>query len=420
MFVAADQERRREPLRPPGVHRRSQPTRRRCRHVDERWYVAVELILSDAQQDFRHALRTWLLDHHPGLEPAEEAAAFAFRRSWQRTLHDAGWLGLSWPIAYGGRGLSAIELAIFNEELVAARAPRPANLIGLEMGGPTILAHGTEKQKLRYLPPLLSGEEIWCQGFSEPQAGSDLAAVRTRASRVRDGWIVNGQKVWTSFAHESRWCLVLVRTDHASERYSGLSYLIVDMEQPAVTVRPIRQITGEAEFNELFFDDAWVPAEDILGAEGDGWTVATTTLMHERANLAFALATDVQRALADLLELLRVPRGGAPTAPAFLERLGRVATDAEILRLSALRTLVRLAGGAVPGPEASLNKWRWSQVNQALTELALDVVGDRGPLDDDEWNQRFLRARANSIEGGTTEVLKNIIAERVLGLPRAR
>ncbi|MPY86032.1 MAG: acyl-CoA dehydrogenase, partial [Actinophytocola sp.] len=237
-----------------------------------------------------------------------------------------------WPAAYGGRDLTPRELAIFSEELALSRAPRPANVIGLEMIGPTILSHGTEGQKKRYLPPLLSGEEIWCQGFTEPGSGSDMASLRTRATADEVGWRINGQKVWTSFAHEARWCMLLARTSEAGHR--GLTCVLVDMHQPGVRTRQIPQITGDAEFNEVFFDDAVVGADDVLGEVGGGWQVAITTLMHERANLAIALAVDVQVALLELLALIR----GRELDPILGDRLAQLAAECEVLRTTAILT----------------------------------------------------------------------------------
>ena len=220
-----------------------------------------------------------------------------------------GWAGVSWPEEYGGRGATLVEQAIFNEEVVRARTPSVANVLGLAMGGPTVIAHGTEEQRKRYLPPILSGDEIWCQGFSEPDSGSDLASLKTRAVRDGDEWVVTGQKVWTTFAHHAKWCMLVARTDPDAPKHKGLTYFLMDMEQDAVQVRPLRQITGEAEFNELFIEEARIPNENIVGGEGNGWAVAITTLMHERATLAFGLQVRVQIALRELIETARETRG---------------------------------------------------------------------------------------------------------------
>jgi alkylation response protein AidB-like acyl-CoA dehydrogenase len=384
----------------------------------------VDLTLSPAEEAFRDELRRWLEANNPGREPAGDAAGFEFRRAWQRKLNEAGWAGLSWPKEYGGRGATLIEQAIFNEEVARAQAPEVANVLGLAMGGPTVIAHGTEEQRRRYLPAILSAEEIWCQGFSEPDSGSDLASLKTRAVRDGDEWVVTGQKVWTTFAHHAKWCMLVARTDPDAPKHKGLTYFLMDMEQGGVQVRPLRQITGEAEFNELFIEGARIPEENIVGGEGNGWAVAITTLMHERATLAFSLQVGVQIALRELLEEARSSRGrdGAPASedPVIRQRLAQLLIEAEVLRLNAYRSLSDTMRTGVPGPEGSLGKWHWSEINQALTELAMEIEGPRAMLDSDRWTYRFLRARANSIEGGTTEILKNIVAERVLGLPRMR
>ena len=378
----------------------------------------MDLTLSPQEESFRDELRAWIGEHHPGREPEGDEAGFEFRRSWQRKLHEAGWAGVSWPKEYGGRGATLVEQAIYNEEVVRAQAPSAANVLGLAMGGPTVIAHGTEEQKQRYLEPILSAQEIWCQGFSEPEAGSDLAALKTRAVRDGDDWVVTGQKVWTTLAHHAKWCMLVARTDLDAPKHKGLTYFILDMEQPGVQVRPLRQITGEAEFNELFLEEARIPHANIVGGEGNGWAVAITTLMHERATLAFGLQIQVKIALRELMAQAR--ESGAAADPVVRDRLAQLYIEAEVLRLNAYRGLSAIMKTGVPGPEGSLGKWQWAEVNQALTELALDIAGPRAQLHSDDWTYRFLRARANSIEGGTTEILKNIVAERVLGLPRMR
>jgi alkylation response protein AidB-like acyl-CoA dehydrogenase len=384
----------------------------------------VDLTLSPGEEAFRDELRTWLEANHPGREPSGDEAAFEFRRDWQRKLHAAGWAGVSWPREYGGRGATLVEQAIFNEETVRARTPSVANVLGLAMGGPTVIAHGTEEQRMRYLPPILSAEEIWCQGFSEPGAGSDLASVKTRAVRDGDEWVVTGQKVWTTFAHHAKWCMLLARTDLDAPKHKGLTYFLMDMEQDAVQVRPLRQITGESEFNELFIEEARIPHANIVGAEGEGWAVAITTLMHERATLAFGLQVSVQIALGELIDTARQARGSdgrvASEDPVIRQHLAQLLIESEVLRLNAYRGLSAIMRTGVPGPEGSLGKWHWSEVNQSLTEAAMEIAGPRAMMTEDHWTYRFLRARANSIEGGTTEILKNIVAERVLGLPRMR
>ena len=291
------------------------------------------------------------------------------------------------------------------------------------MGGPTVIAHGSEEQRKRYLEPILSAEEIWCQGFSEPESGSDLASLKTKAERHGDEWVVTGQKVWTTLAHHAKWCMLVARTDPDAPKHQGLTYFLMDMDQDAVQVRPLAQITGEAEFNELFLEEARIPHANIVGGEGNGWPVAITTLMHERATLAFGLQIQVKIALGELMEKARsttVNGGSAAEDEIIRDRLAQLYIESEVLRLNAYRGLTHTMKHGVPGPEGSLGKWQWADVNQALTELALDIAGPQALLRSDDWTYRFLRARANSIEGGTTEILKNIVAERVLGLPRLR
>jgi alkylation response protein AidB-like acyl-CoA dehydrogenase len=383
----------------------------------------VDLTLSPTEEAFRDEFRDWLGANHPGREPEDEEAGFDFRVKWQHALNEGGWAGVAWPQEYGGRGAGIVEQAIYNEEMVRAQAPQVANVLGLAMGGPVVIAHGTEEQKQRYLRPILSAEEIWCQGFSEPESGSDLASLKTRAVRDGDEWVVTGQKVWTSLAHKSKWCMLVARTDADAPKHKGLTYFLMDMEQDAIQVRPLVQITGSPEFNELFIQEARIPHENIVGGEGNGWAVAITTLMFERSNLALALQMQVKILLGELFEKAReTSHNGASAAddPVVRQRLAQLYIESEVLRLNAYRGLTQIMRDGVPGPEGSLGKWQWSDVNQSLTELAMEISGPRAQLASDEWTYHFLRARGNSIEGGTTEILKNIVAERVLGLPRLR
>jgi alkylation response protein AidB-like acyl-CoA dehydrogenase len=378
----------------------------------------MDLTLSPQEEAFRDELREWLGANHPGEEPEGDEAGFEFRKAWQRKLADAGWAGISWPKEYGGRGATLIEQAIFNEEIVRAKAPQVANVLGLVMGGPVVIAHGTEEQKQRYLKPILTAEEIWCQGFSEPESGSDLASLKTKAVKDNGEWVVTGQKVWTTFAHEAKWCMLVARTDFDAPKHKGLTYFLMDMEQDAVQVRPLRQITGESEFNELFIEEARIPDENVVGGVGNGWMVALTTLMHERAGLAFGLQVQLKIALGQLMDLARDQ--GVDQDPIVRQRIAQLYIESEAIRLNASRGLTQIMKTGIPGPEGSLTKWMWSDTNQALTELAMDIRGPDAPIIDSDWTYRFLRSRANSIEGGTTEILKNIVAERVLGLPRLR
>jgi alkylation response protein AidB-like acyl-CoA dehydrogenase len=378
----------------------------------------LDLTLSPSEEAFRDELRSWLEENHPGEEPSGDEAGFDFRRSWQKKLHEAGYAGLSWPKEYGGRGATLIEQAIFGEEMARAHAPQPANVLGLVMGGPVVIAHGTDEQKERYLEPILSGEEIWCQGFSEPDSGSDLASLKTKAVKSNGEWVVTGQKVWTTLAHEAKWCMLVARTDPDVPKHKGLTYFLMDMDQEAVQVRPLRQITGEAEFNELFIEEARIPDENVIGGVGEGWNVAITTLMHERAGLGAVAAAGTKVVLNNLMELAR--ERGLDSDPLIRQRIAQLVIEAELLRLNSWRGLTAIMKTGVPGPEGSLPKWQWADLNQSITELAMDIRGEEAPLKDSDWTYRFLRARANSIEGGTTEILKNIISERVLGLPKLR
>ncbi len=311
-----------------------------------------------------------------------------------------------------------MEQALFGEEMAHAKAPQPANVLGMVMGGPVVIAHGDETQKERFLRPILSGEEIWCQGFSEPDSGSDLASLKTRAVKSNGEWVVTGQKVWTTYAHKAKWCMLVARTDQDAPKHQGLTYFIMDMEQDAVQVRPLRQITGEAEFNELFIEEARIPDENVVGGVGNGWGVAITTLMHERAGLGASAAAGMRVALGELTDLAR--ERGVTADPVIRQKIAQLTIEVELLRLNAWRGLTAIMKTGIPGPEGSVVKWQWGELNQAMTELAVDILGEDGALWDSPWTYRFLRARANSIEGGTTEILKNIVAERVLGLPKLR
>jgi alkylation response protein AidB-like acyl-CoA dehydrogenase len=379
----------------------------------------MDLTFSESELAFRDELRAWFAANQPGDEPvSDEDAHYHWRADFQRRLADDGWAAVHWPVQYGGRGATLTQSAIFFEELGRSGAPLPANVLGLLLAGPTIMAWGTEEQKERYLNPILTAEEIWCQGFSEPDAGSDLAAVKTRAVRDGEDWVVTGQKVWTSAAQYSKWCMLVARTDPDAAKHKGLSYFLMDMDQEAVEVRPLRQITGESEFNELFIDGARIPHENLLGGEGNGWKVALTTLMNERAGLAFFLQVRMRQLLDQLIAV--AAERGLLDDPIVADRLGELHLKAEVLRLTAYRGLTAIEKYGQPGPEGSLTKWMWSQTNQELTQLAADLIGPEALTVSSPWAYELLRARGNSIEGGTTEVLKNIVAERVLGLPKAR
>jgi alkylation response protein AidB-like acyl-CoA dehydrogenase len=379
----------------------------------------MDLTFNEQETAFRDELREWLANNDPGLRPdGDQGAYHLWLRDWQRRLHEGGWAGVDWPPEYGGRGATLTQSAIFFEELARARAPLPVNVLGLLLGGPTLMVWGSEEQKERFLAPILSAEEIWCQGFSEPDAGSDLAALKTRAVADGEDWRITGQKVWTSAAQFSKWCMLVARTDSDVPKHKGLTYFLMDMEQEAVQVRPLRQMTGESEFNELFLEDAHIPAANVVGGVGNGWKVALTTLMNERAGIAFYSQARLRQILDELFEA--AAGRGLLEDPAVAERLGELYVKAEVLRLTAYRGLTAIEKYGQPGPEGSLTKWMWSQTNQELTQLAADLLGPEALTAGTNWSYQLLRARGNSIEGGTTEILKNIVAERVLGLPRGR
>jgi alkylation response protein AidB-like acyl-CoA dehydrogenase len=382
---------------------------------------------------FRSELRQWLADNLPedwtSRAPSVGRWDEGFTRKWTRTLYDAGYVGLTWPKEYGGGGAPYTHQGIYLEETARIGAPDHIGVIGLGMAGPTIIAWGTEEQKKRHLEPLLSGEEIWCQGFSEPGSGSDLAGAKTRAVLDGDEWVVNGQKVWSSYAHIADWCILVVRTDPDAEKHRGLSYLLVDMHSPGVDVRPLRQITGDPEFNEIFFTDVRVPRDSMLGQPGDGWNVAMTTLLHERGTLGFALTAALERQVNRLLELATAPApdGTRPADdPVIRDEIAQQWIDLQALRFTNYRSLTALQKTGVPGPEGSVAKLHWSESNQRLTKLAQSISGLAAQLDgeggvwDGYWAYQQLRSRGNTIEAGTSEVLRNIIAERIVGLPRSR
>jgi alkylation response protein AidB-like acyl-CoA dehydrogenase len=386
---------------------------------------------SPAEERFRAEIRAWLAANHPGPEPEEMAEWVAYGKAWQRRLYDAGWCGLHWPRAYGGRGASLIEQAIFQEETARARTPLLINLAGLTMGGPVLIAHGTEAQKQRYLRHILTADEIWCQGFSEPNAGSDLAALKTRAELHGDELIVNGQKVWTSFARYADWCMLLVRTDPDVAKHRGITFLLVDMHSPGITVRPLKQISGDDDFNEVFFEDVRVPRANVIGEMHRGWDIAITTLMHERQTLTFSRQLQSRIALDELLRRVRtLTYGGMPATqhPLLRQKLAGAYIDSQAMKYTALRNFTRALRGGVPGPEGSIEKLFWSEMYQRMLETALEALGPFAQLvkhspraiDDGHWAHLFLYSRGRTIAAGSSEIQRNIIAERVLGLPRQK
>ena len=395
----------------------------------------MDLNLTAEEQQFRDELRAWLASNVPcdwerhRLQDSMEAR-FAFLREWQKQVYEGGWAGVAWPREYGGRGATLVQQVIFTEEMGRAGAPPLANVLGLSLIGPTIISFGTEAQKKRFLPRILSAEEIWCQGFSEPNAGSDLANVRTEARVENGSFVINGQKVWNSYGWAADWCALLTRTDPASQKHKGLTYILVDMHSPGVEVRPLLQMTGETEFAEIFFHDVKVPVENALGPVGDGWRVAIGTLMHERATLGAAVQVAYRRQLDRLFELSHtIERNGRPAAddPLIRQKLGQCHAELEIMRLNQMRSISRISQTGVPGPEGSIQKIFWSEFNQRFQQIAMELLGDyaqltkgaRDVIDDGTWAYSFLRARGNTIEAGTSEIQRNIIGHFVLGLPKS-
>ncbi|MET9434493.1 acyl-CoA dehydrogenase family protein [Streptomyces sp. NPDC006551] len=370
-------------------------------------------------EEFRTGIRDWLRAHltgeFAGLKglggPGREHEAFAERLAWERHLAAHGWTCVGWPKEHGGRGASIEEQIAFHEEYALADAPARVNHIGEQLLGPTLIAYGTPEQKARFLPPIRAVEELWCQGYSEPDAGSDLAAVRTRATRDGDTWVVHGQKIWTSLAHESQWCFVVARTEPGSRRHAGLSYLLVPMDQPGVEVRPITQLTGTSEFNEVFFDGARTDAAHVVGAPGDGWRIAMATLGFERGVSTLGQQVGFRRELEGLIALAR--RNGAIADPHIRDRLVRSWSGLQTMRANALC-----------GTEPSVAKLYWSHWHRDLGDLAMEVCGAAStvvagePYELDTWQRLFLFSRADTIYAGSSEIQRNIIAERVLGLPK--
>ena len=377
----------------------------------------MDLSFSPDELAFAAEVRAWLAEHLE--EPPEFAdldEEIAWGRRWQARLAEDRWVGIHWPARYGGRDATPVQVALYHMEYARAGAPQPVNRVGINLAGPTLLAHGTEDQRRRWLPGILDASELWCQLFSEPDAGSDLAALRTRADPVPGGFRVTGQKVWTSYAQYARWGIALVRTDPDLPRHRGLSYLVIDMAAPGIEIRPLRQITGEAEFNEVFLHEVFVPDDHLVGGPGEGWAVANTTLAHERGT-AFPFKEQVLHET-HLEALLRLARErNRLDDPDVADGLARAFLLLRLLRLQNWRTLSRLARGGEPGPESSVTKLIWTEMTQHLSASALDVLGPQACLAG-RWPRQWLWSHAASIAGGTSEIQRTIIGERILGLPR--
>ncbi|PYO24269.1 MAG: acyl-CoA dehydrogenase [Candidatus Rokuibacteriota bacterium] len=395
----------------------------------------MDFTLTPDQEALRKRVRAWLSANIPddwkkfGLSEVPRPEAYDFLRKWQKALHDAGFIGLTWPKESGGQGLTFVEEMVLQEEMALQKAPPVLNILGVGMAGPTIVAYGTEEQKKRYPAKILSCEEIWCQGYSEPNSGSDLASLQTRAVKDGEYWVINGQKVWTSLAHIADWMMLLARTDPAAPKHKGITYFLLDMKLPGVTVKPLKQITGDAEFNEVFFDNVRVHESQILGGVNNGWAVGLTTLMYERLALGFGLQVRLRITLESLIDMAkRMEKHGRSMTkdPVMRQKLATLWIDTEALKYTGARAVTKLLRGELPGPEASTGKMGWVDTHQRLQELAMEIQGPYAMLgrgadvavDNGVWQYSFLRSRANSIEGGTTEIQKNIIGERVLGLPK--
>ena len=386
----------------------------------------MNLSLSPEEEAFAAEIRGWLeanLELPPAFNTLEEEVEGG--REWQAKLARDRWIAVHWPSEYGGRGASPVQVAIYNMEYARSRALQPVNRSGINLAGPTLLVAGTQAQQERYLPGILSGTELWCQLFSEPGAGSDLASLTTRADRDGDEYVVHGQKVWTTFAHVAQYGILLARTDPTAEQHRGISYFVVDMSTPGITVRPIKQMDGTAMFNEVFLDGLRIPAREIVGEENDGWRLAKVTLGNERVSLSGEGALWGRGPTADtVLDLVR-GRGGVAD-PGVRQKLAALYIESEVLRLIRLRTVSAIMKGNEPGPETSVRKALADEHGQHVMALAVELAGtagmllDRGPFGepDSTWSEGFLFSPALTIGGGTSEVQRNIIGERVLGLPR--
>jgi alkylation response protein AidB-like acyl-CoA dehydrogenase len=393
----------------------------------------MDLNLTPDQQAFRADVRGWLAEHVPAqpLPPLDAPDGITRRREWERTLFDAGFAAISWPKAYGGRDADLLTQAIFAEEYARAVAPERLNPLGLGLAGPTIIAFGTPEQKEQWLPSLLRGDDIWCQGFSEPDAGSDLAALKTSAVLEGDEYVINGQKIWTSLGRWADWMFCLVRTDKDAPKHKGITYIMIDMSTPGIEVRPITQINGDPGFAEVFFTDVRVPAVNVIGEPNEGWRIAMATLGFERGT---GLGSHVRfsRDLAQLIDIVKAV--GLAGDPLVRDEIGKLYAETEVFRYNTYRTLSRLTSGKPLGPEASLTKLYWSQMETRIYEAGMQAAGEFAELSADapaiatqlgdaaglwkHWQKQYLYARGAMIYAGTSEIQKNIISELVLGLPK--
>jgi len=397
----------------------------------------MDFKFSAEDEAFRQQIRTWLKANAPKREhsveddlgPIRESGGddWQHRLQWHKKMHEGGWVGISWPKEYGGRGATVTQQLIYNEEMGKANIPQLVNGLGIMLVGPTIIHWGTEEQKTRYVPKILSGEEIWCQGYSEPGSGSDVASLQTRAVEEGDYFIINGQKVWTSDAHHADFCILLTRTDPSAPKHKGISYILVDMHSPGVTVRPLVQITGDANFNEVFFEDVKVPKKNLMGEKNKGWQVAITTLMFERSGIGGG--RDMLGEVKDLAHLARAVQLNGRSAwehSNVRQKISGFAAEALGLKYTGYRQLTRRLKGLPPGPEGSVLKLGASELNLKMNKFAMELLGPYSQMefkapfavDKGKWSYRMLASRALTIAGGTSEIQHNIIGERVLGLPK--
>lgn len=389
----------------------------------------MDFAFSTAHEEFRQELRDWLSAHvkrpwsQECADPNLDADALVKRRrSFQRALNDAGYLGMDWPEEWGGRGATVVEKAIFQEEMQRSDAPPVANGLGLSLLGPALIHHGSEEQRRRFIPKMLNAEELWCQGFSEPGAGSDLASLRTRADADGEHYRITGQKVWTTFGPWADWVFVLARTD-SEDRYGGITFFLVPLDQEGVEVRGLRQITGAAEFGEVFFDGALARREHIVGEIGEGWRIAMTVLSYERGASSLADPAKNDRYLNDLAAGVR--ERGHEERRDVREALARLVVDNEVMRANGLRTMANLSSGDAPGPESSIDKLYWSEYSQRLSDVAFDLLGAEAHLfgsspkarAEMDWASELLWSRAGTIYSGSSEIQRNIVAKRALRLP---
>ena len=378
---------------------------------------------STEQFEFRLEARAWIernISDLPHRVPASQQEREVNSRWWQERMYADGWAGMSWPVEFGGRGMTPTEDSIFNAESALVDAPLPINLVGMNLAGPTIMVHGNDFQKKRYLNRILSGDEIWCQGFSEPGSGSDLASLSTKAAKVDGGWVVNGQKMWTSSGHLAQKCMLLTRTNSEVPKHKGITYLLADTKD--FDIRPLVMVNRDAEFNEMFINDVFVSDDDLLGTPGEGWRYALSTLSFERGTIGYNLQVWARRAMDKLVRI--VQELGLQDDVAVQEQLGRFEAEVEAIRITGIRAMAAVSQGSAPGPESSIVKILWARTVQQVNRYSIEMRTAAGILVDDEKAgdvvHHYLRSRGHSIEGGSDEIMKSIIAERVLGLPKSR